>query len=205
MGEWRDVVVFGAGPGGSAAAHYLARGGVDVLLVDKAKFPREKTCGDGLTPRAVAVLHDMGVLDALLRAGQPISGVEIVSPDGYSIGAPVPSQRGVPASMLVVPRITLGAVRRERAVPRGARSRGGFVSAVLDGARQAGPAKSYPLRVDFPDAPTFGGGMLLVGEAAGLVNPLTGEGIDYALESAQIAAEHAARGLAEGTLSLKRC
>src|SRR5205807_601106 len=79
-----------------------------------------------------------------------------------------------------------------------------FIRAVLDGARQAGPAKSYPLRVDFPDAPTFGSGLLLVGEAAGLVNPLTGEGIDYALESAQIAAEHAARGLIEGTLSRTR-
>ena len=330
MGEWRDVVVVGAGPGGSAAAHYLARRGVDVLLVDKAEFPREKTCGDGLTPRAAAVLHDMGVLDALLRVGRPISGAEIVSPDGYSTGAPVPSQRGVPASMLVVPRITLDNVLRKRAIQSGAQFEGGvlvsgveaaaggvvikaeqagrplvikarmamlatgasigllkrlgllakapavmlaarayfdgirgltdriqirfdgvplpgygwifpvspssanvgagffpprwsrrapaspravldmflrgrFVSAALDGARQAGPAKSYPLRVDFPDAPTFGGGMLLVGEAAGLVNPLTGEGIDYALESAQIAAEHAARGLAEGTLSLKRC
>ena len=323
------MVVVGAGPGGSAAAHYLATRGVDVLLVDKAEFPREKTCGDGLTPRAAAVLHDMGVLDALLRVGQPIGGAEIVSPDGYSTGASVPRQRGVPASMLVVPRIILDNVLRERAIRSGAQFEGGvlvtgvetapggvviraeqagrplaikarmamlatgapvgllkrlgllarapavmlaarayvdgirgltdriqirfdgvplpgygwifpvspssanvgvgffprrwsrrppptpravldafvrsrFIRPVLDGARQAGPAKSYPLRVDFPDAPTFADGLLLLGEAAGLVNPLTGEGIDYALESAQIAAEHAARGLAEGNLSLRR-
>src|SRR4029453_4658582 len=48
-----DVVVIGAGPGGAATAHYLAVRGVDVLLVDRAHFPRDKTCGDGLTPRAL--------------------------------------------------------------------------------------------------------------------------------------------------------
>jgi geranylgeranyl reductase family protein len=56
-----DVLVVGAGPGGSAAAYYLARHGVDVALVDKASFPREKVCGDGLTPRVVKALLDMGV------------------------------------------------------------------------------------------------------------------------------------------------
>jgi geranylgeranyl reductase family protein len=56
-----DVLVVGAGPGGATAAHYLARHGVDVAVVDKASFPREKPCGDGLTPRAVKVLLDMGV------------------------------------------------------------------------------------------------------------------------------------------------
>ncbi|HEY3290882.1 MAG TPA: hypothetical protein VGK87_12195, partial [Anaerolineae bacterium] len=52
------------------------------------------------------------------------------------------------------------------------------------------PVKGYPLRVDFTTAPTFTERVLLVGEAAGLVNPLSGEGVDYALESARIAAEH---------------
>ena len=60
-----DVVVVGAGPGGSAAAYYLARRGVAVLLLDKAEFPRDKTCGDGLTPRAVRQLHDMGLAEGL--------------------------------------------------------------------------------------------------------------------------------------------
>lgn len=56
-----DVIVVGAGPGGSATAYHLARHGVKVLLLEKSQFPREKVCGDGLTPRAVAQLVRMGV------------------------------------------------------------------------------------------------------------------------------------------------
>jgi geranylgeranyl reductase family protein len=56
-----DVVVVGAGPSGSAAAHHLARAGLEVLLLEKTAFPREKVCGDGLTPRAVKELVAMGV------------------------------------------------------------------------------------------------------------------------------------------------
>jgi menaquinone-9 beta-reductase len=60
-GETADVVVVGAGPAGSAVAYYLATAGVDVLLLEKTHFPREKVCGDGLTPRAVKALTAMGV------------------------------------------------------------------------------------------------------------------------------------------------
>lgn len=60
-----DVLVVGAGPAGSAAAAWLARSGVDVLLTDAAVFPRDKTCGDGLTPRAVAELVGLGLEDWL--------------------------------------------------------------------------------------------------------------------------------------------
>ncbi|MFI6293746.1 geranylgeranyl reductase family protein [Nonomuraea sp. NPDC050790] len=56
-----DVIVVGAGPAGSATAYYLARSGLDVLLLEKTRFPREKVCGDGLTPRAVKQLQNMGV------------------------------------------------------------------------------------------------------------------------------------------------
>ncbi|AYY14789.1 geranylgeranyl reductase family protein [Actinobacteria bacterium YIM 96077] len=56
-----DVIVVGAGPAGSTAAYYLARSGLDVLMLDKASFPRDKVCGDGLTPRAVRQLVRMGV------------------------------------------------------------------------------------------------------------------------------------------------
>ncbi|WP_335935539.1 geranylgeranyl reductase family protein [Streptomyces sp. PTD5-9] len=59
--EEAQVVVVGAGPAGSAAAYHLARAGIDVLLVEKSRFPREKVCGDGLTPRAVHQLIRMGV------------------------------------------------------------------------------------------------------------------------------------------------
>ncbi|MBV6702541.1 geranylgeranyl reductase family protein [Kitasatospora aureofaciens] len=56
-----DVIVVGAGPAGSTAAYHLARTGLDVLLLEKAAFPREKVCGDGLTPRAVKQLTDLGI------------------------------------------------------------------------------------------------------------------------------------------------
>src|SRR4051794_27979858 len=60
-----DVLVVGAGPAGSAAAAWAAHAGYDVLLVDAALFPRDKTCGDGLTPRAVAELQKLGLEDWL--------------------------------------------------------------------------------------------------------------------------------------------
>ncbi|MEU8266554.1 geranylgeranyl reductase family protein [Sphaerisporangium sp. NPDC049002] len=56
-----DIIVVGAGPAGSTTAFYLAQAGFDVLLLEKTRFPREKVCGDGLTPRAVKELIAMGV------------------------------------------------------------------------------------------------------------------------------------------------
>lgn len=57
-----DVIVVGAGPGGSTAAYHLARQGARVLLLEKSEFPREKVCGDGLTPRAVKQLVKLGII-----------------------------------------------------------------------------------------------------------------------------------------------
>jgi geranylgeranyl reductase family protein len=58
-----DVAIVGGGPAGGAAAHYLAAHGHSVLVCEKKHFPREKTCGDGLTPRAIKLLRDMGLGD----------------------------------------------------------------------------------------------------------------------------------------------
>lgn len=73
-----DVVVVGAGPAGSAAAAWAARAGRDVLVIDTATFPRDKPCGDGLTPRAVAELHQLGLgkwlADHIRHRGLRMSG-----------------------------------------------------------------------------------------------------------------------------------
>ncbi|MCW2816343.1 MAG: geranylgeranyl reductase [Nocardioides sp.] len=60
-----DVLVVGAGPAGSAAAAWAARAGLDTVLTDMAVFPRDKTCGDGLTPRAIGELSKLGLEDWL--------------------------------------------------------------------------------------------------------------------------------------------
>ncbi len=324
-----DVIVIGAGPGGSATAHTLARQGARVLLLDKFEFPRDKTCGDGMTPRAAAILRDMGALDDLLAVGCRLPQLEIFAPAGHSVAATLPAVADWPAYTLVVPRLTLDDTLRQQAVASGAVFQGqvhvtgleatadgvtvlaerrgqtarfqgrlaviatgassklllatgilrrlppmmlaarayfeglaapphlhlrfdgvplpgygwvfptsaatvnvgaGFfrtrwtrfwmpdtpraafdhfvqtpaLQAILVGARQVGPVKGYPLRVDFATAPTYGPRCLLVGEAAGLVNPLTGEGIDYALESGQVAGAHALAMLTAGDFSPAR-
>jgi len=75
-----DVLVVGAGPGGASAATHLARLGRDVLLVDGAVFPRDKACGDGLTPRAIAELQHLK-LDHVLQGGPVNKGLR-----GYGFG-----------------------------------------------------------------------------------------------------------------------
>src|SRR6195952_3357896 len=60
-GNDADVIVVGAGPSGSSAAYWLATAGLDVALIEKTSFPREKVCGDGLTPRGTKALVDMGI------------------------------------------------------------------------------------------------------------------------------------------------
>ena len=61
-----DVAIVGGGPSGAAAAHFLATRGHSVVVCEKKSFPREKTCGDGLTPRAVKALEQMGLADELV-------------------------------------------------------------------------------------------------------------------------------------------
>ena len=79
----RDVLVVGGGPAGSALAVLLRRRGHDVVLVDEARFPRDKVCGEGVSPEAWRLLADLGV-DAEVRAlgPHPLRGMALVSPDG---------------------------------------------------------------------------------------------------------------------------
>jgi flavin-dependent dehydrogenase len=66
-----DVVVVGGGPAGAATAWALARNGADVLILDRAHFPRPKACAEFLSPQARRILADMGALDAVIRSGAP--------------------------------------------------------------------------------------------------------------------------------------
>ncbi len=78
-----DVIVVGAGPAGAASAILLAERGLDVLVLDRARFPRPKICGEYLSPEAARILDRLGVLKALDAAGAvPLAGMRIVAPDG---------------------------------------------------------------------------------------------------------------------------
>ena len=70
-----DVAIVGAGPSGSACAYWLARAGWSVCLIEKKQFPREKTCGDGLTPRSVYQLQEMGLEDTVGAHGHKFHGL----------------------------------------------------------------------------------------------------------------------------------
>jgi len=81
-----EVIVVGGGPAGSATAWALARAGVDVLVLDRARFPRDKVCAEYLSPQASRILHDMGALEAVEAAGAAqLAGMLVRSPSGSEI------------------------------------------------------------------------------------------------------------------------
>ena len=330
-----DVVVVGAGPGGAATAYWAAAAGLDVLLLDKASFPRDKVCGDGLTPRAVAELVRMGVAiredDGWIRnLGLRVHGgghtIELPWPElssypSYGLarrrtgldqllveharaaGAKVLERTAVTGPLLdehtgrvvgvrarregdeeivlraplvvaadgVSSRLATGLGRTPRPDrPMGVAVRTyfrsplhddpwmtsylelwdgepgasnlmpgyGWIFALGDGTvnvglgsvsstnaatkvdyrdlfatwmantppewgftkeNQDGPVRGAALPMGFNRGPLYGNGLMLVGDAAGMVSPFNGEGIAYALAAGRVAAEAAAQGLARGS------
>src|SRR5262249_29085473 len=78
-----DVVIVGAGPAGTSAAWFLAERGLSVALLDRAVFPRDKVCGDGISPLSLSVLDRMGVASAVEAAGSwRIDGIRVHAPSG---------------------------------------------------------------------------------------------------------------------------
>ncbi len=329
-----DVVVVGAGPGGSATAAYLAMHGADVVLLDKATFPRDKICGDGLTPRAVRELVRLGVdttgwartrglrilgggqhftldwpstgsfpghglvrtrrqLDETLARHAVAKGAHLI--EGASVTAPLQDGAGrvtgvsakrvdangratggrltVNAKVVVASdgvssrlatavgrekredRVMGVAVRAYYTTPRqddyleshlelwttddtGARmlmpgygwifplegGRANVGLGILDTSsafgktdykdvqrrwvdtlaerwsltldESGGPIRGAALPMGFNRTPLYADGLLLVGDAAGMVNPFNGEGIDYALEAGRVSADVITQALA---------
>jgi geranylgeranyl reductase family protein len=322
-----EVLIVGAGPAGSALAALLTSAGREVLLIDRATFPRDKTCGDGLTPSAVACLERLGVLAEIEAAGaQRILGARLFPAEGAAWTMTFSDHDfGLPPYGLALPRYGLDHILLQNAVTRGASFLPGFhaVSPLFDveggrvagisgevdgryaeahgrltvlavganvgllrafgvlekmplginairgyfdgiadlgahfefyferelapgyawvfplaygraniglGVLERGPKKEhanlrrlledfvgrsarlrhaipmaapkgFPIRIDFPRCRPIGDGYMLVGEALGLVNPVTGEGIGMALESAELAARIIEDSLKAGDVS----
>lgn len=335
-----DVIVVGAGPAGSTTAYYLAQAGLDVLLLEKTSFPRDKVCGDGLTPRGVKTLVSMGVpIDSdpawIRNRGLRINGggmqLHLPWPDladypdyglvrtrrdfdeilvrhaqragarlleRTSVTAPVVDERtgrvvGVRARVkdanrragdevafrapLVVAAdgnstrlsVAMGLRRREDR-PMGVALRRyyrsprhdddwmeswlemwdgdhllpgyGWIFGIGDGTSNVGlglidtsksfrnvdyrkllsrwlasmpeewgfveenataPARGAALPMGFNRTPHYANGLLLVGDAGGMVNPFNGEGIPYAMESAAVAADVVAQALSRPTAAAR--
>ena len=125
-----DVIVVGAGPAGSSAAFYLATAGLDVLVLEKSHFPREKVCGDGLTPRAVKALTAMGVRTSSGDGWVRNKGLRIIG-GGGRIELPWPDLSDYPGFGLVRTRLDFDEMLARHAQKAGAR--------LLEGVTVTGP------------------------------------------------------------------
>ncbi|HEY2949242.1 MAG TPA: geranylgeranyl reductase family protein [Micromonosporaceae bacterium] len=132
--EEADVVVVGAGPGGSATAYHLARHAVRVLLLEKSTFPREKVCGDGLTPRAVKQLLKMGVDTSQDAGWLHNKGLRVIG-GGVRLELDWPELASFPGYGLVRTRLDFDDLLAKRATEAGAVLRTGVnvTGPVLDG------------------------------------------------------------------------
>lgn len=324
-----QVIILGAGPAGSSTAYFLAQEGVDVLLCDKAQFPREKICGDGVTSAGLRLLSRMGLLYDIERSSyRAFEGTRVFTPNGKCLHLDHSGKdaSNFPRYGYTIRRFELDEMLKNRATAAGARFLAGFdatesyldsdrgveikgqnggkslrlnadllvvatgahnrivrsldpaqtrrhqtgvamrgyvqvksqldpfIELHLDGnllpgygwlfpindkianvgvgllqpgqkIRQAletfvtgnsgmreqlsdatwlSPPKSFPLHMDFLSQRTFADRVLVVGEAAGLVDPLTGEGIALALQSGELAADVGGKALALGDLTAAR-
>jgi geranylgeranyl reductase family protein len=119
-GNDADVLVVGAGPSGSSAAYWLASAGLDVAVLEKTTFPREKVCGDGLTPRGTRALVEMGI-DVSERNGWLHNrGLRVIG-GGQRLHLDWPDLTSFPPFGLVRPRADLDALLINQAVKAGAR------------------------------------------------------------------------------------
>jgi geranylgeranyl reductase family protein len=115
------VIVVGAGPAGSAAAHYLAIAGYDVILVDRCKFPRDKICGDFVSPVAQNELATLGITRTLeFKSANRISKASVYLDGVKLVSRFVPKVQGLPRYGRVVPRLVLDKLLLDSAIREGA-------------------------------------------------------------------------------------
>jgi len=115
-----DIAVAGGGPAGSAAAWQAVQTGAHVVVLDKAEFPRDKPCGDGLTPRAVSYIQKMGLAREVARFRRVI-GARVFSPSEWELS--FPRRPGMPDHGHVARRTELDALLLKRAGDAGAEVR----------------------------------------------------------------------------------
>ena len=114
-----DVLVVGGGPSGSSCAYWLAEAGWDVALVEKKVFPRAKTCGDGLTPRAVRQLADMGLEERVAATGHRYGGLRAVG-FGHAMQLAWPEHPHFPSYGYTITRLDLDGLVAAHAAASGA-------------------------------------------------------------------------------------
>jgi geranylgeranyl reductase family protein len=135
-----DTLVVGAGPAGVAAAVGLRRAGRAVMLVDKAVFPRDKCCGDGLTTLALRELESLGFEPDSVPEFIAVDGAVLRAPSGRTVRVPLPSGPGIYAA--VAPRLQLDAALRDLAADAGVDVREGHAvktaEVALDGTATVG-------------------------------------------------------------------
>lgn len=120
-----QVIIVGGGPSGSSSAYFLAKAGIDVLVLDRARFPRDKTCSEYMSPQASRILEAMDALDAVEAAGAAkLSGMRVHAPNGSTIHGEFASDHGYHGHRdrgLAVRRTILDSILLDRARSAGAR------------------------------------------------------------------------------------
>ena len=120
-----EVIVVGGGPAGASTAWFLAQSGVDVLVLDRARFPRDKPCSEYMSPEASRILSAMGALDLVERAGaERLAGMTVTSPAGTLVRGDFAADhgfRGFRDYALALRRTVLDEILLRRAESGGAR------------------------------------------------------------------------------------
>lgn len=115
-----DVIVVGGGPAGSATAHHLARHGIQVAVMDRCAFPRDKVCGDGIAPRAVRDLYQMGLKEKIEGNFNRFTGFRFAGAGKMVVESPIPPTPGYPNYGYIITRKKLDAILLEHAREAGA-------------------------------------------------------------------------------------